>query len=106
PFAITGQIVYSIPGASKTITTSVNPDTGEQEIETEFNARVLNWGGTLQYSMPYLKSVVVDLGLPDFINRLIPIVEASFQTPVSKTSTSGTVTTGHINTGVLSFGRQ
>jgi hypothetical protein len=97
PFAITGQIGYSIPGASKTITTSFNPDTGEQEIETEFNSRVLNWGGTLHYSMPYLKSAVVDLGLPDFINRLIPIVEASFQTPVSNTATSGTVTTGIIN---------
>jgi hypothetical protein len=105
PFAITGQIGYSIPGASKTITTSVNPDTGEQEIETEFNARVLNWGGTLQYSMPYLKSVVVDLGLPDFINRLIPIVEASFQTPVSNMSTSGTVTTGTINPGIIFVGK-
>jgi hypothetical protein len=105
PFAITGQIGYSIPGASKTITTSFNPDTGEQEIETEFNSRVLNWGGTLQYSMPYLKSAVVDLGLPDFINRLIPIVEASFQTPVSNTATSGTVTTGTINPGIIFVGK-
>ncbi len=99
PFAITGQIGYSIPGASKTITTSFNPDTGEQEIETEFNSRVLNWGGTLHYSMPYLKSAVVDLGLPDFINRLIPIVEASFQTPVSNTATSGTVCREDIPSG-------
>ena len=105
PFAITGQIGYSIPGASKTITTSFNPDTGEQEIETEFNSRVLNWGGTLHYSMPYLKSGVVDLGLPDFINRLIPIVEASFQTPVSNTATSGTVTTGIINPGIIFVGK-
>ena len=105
PFAITGQIGYSIPGASKTITTSFNPDTSEQEIEAEFNSRVLNWGGTLQYSMPYLKSAVVDLGLPDFINRLIPIVEASFQTPVSNTATSGTVTTGTINPGIIFVGK-
>src|SRR5262245_41955247 len=96
---------YSIPGASKTITTSFNPDTGEQEIETEFHSRVFNWGGTLQYSMPYLKSAVVDLGLPDFINRLIPIVEASFQTPVSNTATSGTVTTGTINPGIIFVGK-
>jgi hypothetical protein len=66
---------------------------------------VLNWGGTLQYSMPYLKSAVVDLGLPDFINRLIPIVEASFQTPVSNTVTSGTVTTGTINPGIIFVGK-
>jgi hypothetical protein len=55
--------------------------------------------------MPYLKSVVVDLGLPDFINRLIPIVEASFQTPVSNMSTSGTVTTGTINPGIIFVGK-
>jgi hypothetical protein len=101
PFAITGQVGYSIPGVSKITTATFNPDTGEQDIDTEFNARVLNWGATLQYSMPYLKSVVVDLGLPDFINRLIPIVEASLQTPISNTATSGTVTTGTINPGII-----
>jgi hypothetical protein len=62
---------------------------------------VLNWGGTLQYSMPYLKSAVVDLGLPDFINHLIPLVEATLQTPVANTLTSGTLTTGTINPGVI-----
>jgi hypothetical protein len=65
---------------------------------------VFNWGATLQYSMPYLKSAVVDLGLPDFVNRLIPIVEASLQTPVSNTATSGTVTTGTINPGIIYVG--
>jgi len=104
PFAITGQIGYSIPGASKTTTSTIDPDTGEQSIDTEFNPRVFNWGATLQYSMPYLKSAVVDLGLPDFVNRLIPIVEASMQTPVSNTATSGTVTTGTINPGFIYAG--
>jgi len=75
-----------------------------QDIDTEFNPRVFNWGLTLQYSMPYLKSSVVDLGLPDFINRMIPIVEASLQTPVSNTATSGTVTTGTINPGIIYVG--
>jgi len=55
--------------------------------------------------MPYLKSAVMDLGLPDFINRLIPIVEASFQTPLSNTATSGTVTTGTINPGIIFVGK-
>jgi hypothetical protein len=101
PFAITGQFGYSIPGVSKVVTATVDPDTLEQDIDTEYIPRVFNWGGTLQYSMPYLKSAVVDLGLPDFINRLIPIVEMSFQTPVSNTATSGTVTTGTINPGII-----
>jgi hypothetical protein len=105
PFAITGQFGYSIPGVSKVVTATVDPDILEQDIDTEYIPRVFNWGATLQYSMPYLKSAVVDLGLPDFINRLIPIVEASFQTPVSNTATSGTVTTGTINPGIIYTGK-
>jgi hypothetical protein len=100
PFAITGQVGYAIPGSNTTLT--VDPDTGD--IDTEFNPRVLVWGGSLQYSLPYLKSAVADLGLPDFFNRLIPIVEASMQTPVSNTFSSGTVTTGTINPGLLYVG--
>jgi hypothetical protein len=105
PFAITGQFGYSIPGVSKVVTATVDPDTLEQDIDSEYIPRVFNWGATLQYNMPYLKSAVVDLGLPDFINRLIPIVEASFQTPVSNTATSGTVTTGTINPGIIYTGK-
>jgi hypothetical protein len=97
PFAVTGQVGYAIPGSNST--TTFNPDTGD--LDTEFHPRVLVWGGSLQYSLPYLKSAVVDLGLPDFVNRLIPIVEASLQTPVANTLTSGTVTTGTINPGVI-----
>jgi hypothetical protein len=99
-FAITGQVGYAIPGSRST--TTFDPDSGD--IDTEYNPRVLVWGASLQYSMPYLKSAVVDLGLPDFINRLIPIVEASLQTPVANTLTSGTVTTGTINPGVIWVG--
>ena len=79
-----------------------DPDSGD--VDTEFNPRVLIWGASLQYSMPYLKSAVVDLGLPDFVNHLIPLVEASLQTPVSNTFTSGTVTTGTVNPGVIYVG--
>ena len=106
PFAITGQFGYAIPGVSKVTNASFNPETGETDIDTEFNPRVFNWGFTLQYSMPYLKSAVVDLGLPDFVNRLIPIVEASLQTPVSNTATSGTVTTGTINPADIYVGNK
>jgi len=104
PFAITGQVGYAIPGVSKTATATFNAESGEQDVDTEFHPRVLTWGATLQYSMPYLKSAVVDLGLPDFFNRLIPIVEASFETPVSNFATAGTVTTGTINPGIIYTG--
>jgi hypothetical protein len=99
-FAITGSIGYAIP--SNASTTTVDPDTGDVEIEQ--NPRVLQWGGSLQYSMPYLKSAVVDLGLPDVVNHLIPIVEAQFSSPVGNTMDSGTKTTGTINPGLIYVG--
>ena len=104
PVAVTGQIGYAIPGRHSTSTFGIDPDSGDPTIDTEFHPRVLNWGGTIQYSMPYLKSAVVDLGLPDFINHLIPLVEATLQTPVANTFTSGTQTTGTINPGVIWVG--
>jgi hypothetical protein len=104
PVAITGQIGYAIPGRRSTTTSGIDPDSGDPTVDTEFHPRVLNWGGTIQYSMPYLKSAVVDLGLPDFFNHLIPLVEATLQTPVANTLTSGTLTTGTINPGVIWVG--
>ena len=100
PFALTGQLGYAIPSSSTTLT--VDPDSGD--VDTEFNPRVLVWGASLQYSLPYLKSSVTDLGLPDFFNHLIPLVEASLQTPVGNTASSGTLTTGTINPGVIWVG--
>ena len=104
PVAITGQVGYAVPGRNFTTAFGIDPDTGNQTVDTEFHPRVLNWGGTIQYSMPYLKSAVVDLGLPDFINRFIPLVEATMQTPVANTFTSGTQTTGTINPGFIWVG--
>ena len=104
PASITGQVGYAIPGQNSTTTASIDPDTGDLSFDTEFHPRVLNWGGTIQYSMPYLKSSVIDLGLPDFINHLIPLVEFNMQTPVANTLTSGTQTTGTINPGVIWVG--
>jgi hypothetical protein len=99
-FGLTGQVGYALPSSSSSV--SFDPDTGDADIE--LRPRFLNYGFTLQYSMPYLKSSVVDLGLPDFINRLVPLVEGSFQTPVSNTGSAGAVTTGTINPGVIWVG--
>jgi hypothetical protein len=104
PVAITGQFGYAIPGRSSTTTPGIDPNTGNPMLDTQFNPRVSNWGATVQYSMPYLRSSVIDLGLPDFFNHLIPLVEAVMQTPVANTLTSGTTTTGTINPGVIWVG--
>ena len=106
PFAVTGVLGYALPGNTATRSvTGTDPDTGEQLVDTEFHPRILVWGGSLQYSMPYLKSAVVDLALPDVVDHLIPIVEASLQSPVSNTFMSGRATTGTIDPGVIWAGR-
>jgi hypothetical protein len=99
-FGLTGQVGYSIPSSSASFT--VDPDSGDVDID--LHPRFLNYGFTLQYSMPYLKSSVIDLGLPDFINRLVPIVEGNFQTPVGNSQGTGLITTGTINPGVIWVG--
>jgi len=47
---------------------------------------------------------VVDLGLPDFINHLIPIIEAQFRTPVANNFGQSWATTGTVNPGVIWVG--
>jgi hypothetical protein len=91
-FAVTGQIGYQMP------TSSFDPAAGV------FIPQVLAYGGSLQFSLPYLKSEIVDLRLPDFINHLIPIVEARLQTPVANNFGNSAVTTGTINPGVIYVG--
>ena len=92
PIALTGQIGYQIP------TTSFDVGQGT------FIPQVLVYGASLQYSMPYLKSEVKDLQLPDLINHLIPIIEARLATPVANNFGNSFVTTGTINPGVIWVG--
>jgi hypothetical protein len=101
PFALTGVAGFTFPGRTNTITTTVDPDTGNVSTDISPNPQFLNWGLSVQYSMPYLKSAVYDFGLPEVVDHLIPIVEASLQTPVSNFAGTGLITTGTINPGVI-----
>lgn len=94
PFAITGQFGYAIPMQSNTIVGG----------ELERNPSVLNWGFTLQYSLPYLNGNVREVGGPEFMKHLVPIVEAVFQTPVANTSFDNRRTTGTIQPGLIYMG--
>jgi hypothetical protein len=106
PFAVTGQVGYAVPSSESRTIISLDPDTGDPTVDVESRTRFLVYGGSIQYSLPYLKANVVDLGLPDFINRLIPIVEARFQTPVGNDFGLGLKTTGTVNPGVIWVGSQ
>ena len=92
PFAVTGQIGYQIPTTSFIVSQNTPVP------------QLLVYGASLQYSMPYLKSEVKDLQLPDFINHLIPIVEAQLSTPVANNLGNSFITTGTINPGVIWVG--
>jgi hypothetical protein len=96
PFAVTAQAGYS--ATTESSTTEFDKDTGL--LTATPNPRSLVWGGPLQYSMPYLKSSVQDLGLPAFINHLIPLVEWNLTTQVSNFD-GGERTTGTINPGLI-----
>jgi len=91
-FAVTGQIGYQIPTSSYDVALNA------------FIPQVLVYGASLQFSMPYLKSEVQDYQLPDFINHLIPIVEAQLSTPVANNFGNSSVTIGTINPGVIWVG--
>jgi hypothetical protein len=90
PFAVTGQAGYAIPTRRR--------DPGE----ADDNPRVLSWGLTLQYSLAYLQAHVRDVGLAAPFDRMVPLVEASFTTPVTGPDRR---TTGTINPGVIWAGR-
>jgi hypothetical protein len=92
PLALTGQVGYQIPTTSYIIS------------QNTFVPQVLVYGASLQYSMPYLKSEVKDFQLPDFINHLIPLVEAQMFTPVANNIGNPSITTGTINPGAIYVG--
>jgi len=92
PLAITGQIGYQIPTTSYLVS------------QNTYIPQVLVYGASLQYSMPYLKSEVKDLQLPDFVNHLIPIVEMQLFTPVTNNFGNPSITTGTVNPGVIYVG--
>lgn len=91
-FAVTGEVGYQIPTESYDL------------VQNAFIPQVLAYGVSLQYSMPYLKSQIQDLQLPDFINHLIPIVELQLSTPVANNFGNNYVTTGTVNPGVIWVG--
>jgi hypothetical protein len=99
PFAVTAQVGYAIPTQSSV--TEFDADSGL--LVSTPNPRAVVWGGTLQYSMPYLKSSVQDFGLPEFINHLIPLVEINLTSEVSNFDNEER-TTGTVNPGLIYVG--
>ena len=63
------------------------------------DANLWSAGISLQYSLPYLQAQVKDLGLPQFVSQLTPLVELTWTSPGSSPSNQGT--TWQVAPGVI-----
>jgi len=82
-FAITGEFGYQIANTKLKVIDSAG----------DYNNGTWNqWTGglSLQYSIRYLSAQVKDYGLPEFINRLTPLVEVSWSSPASRPNQGST----------------
>jgi hypothetical protein len=103
PSAITGLVGVAIPTSASTRTVTLNETTGERDIDIEPHPDVLEWGFALEYSIIYLQEQVKDIGLRAPFDRLIPLVEFAFETPLNRGQEGQT--TGTINPGVIWSGK-
>jgi hypothetical protein len=90
PFAVTGVLSMDFPTQAKTTS-----DSGD----VEQNPHVLGTGLAIEYSIPYLQASVLDVGLRAPFNRLIPLVEFNFQTPLDRGQQG--LSTGIICPGII-----
>lgn len=93
PLGITGSAGIAIP-------TSVHTRMGD---EIERHPDVLQYGFALEYSMIYLQQQVKDFGVRAPFERLIPLIEFSFETPLNRGQRGQT--TGRIDPGVIWSGK-
>ncbi len=103
PLAVTGTIGYGVTARKKTATAVVDPDTGNFDFDIDHHSNTVNVGFAVEYSNFYLRANVRDFGLPEWVNRLTPLVEFNFVVPT--TDRYGERTIGTINPGVIWSGQ-
>lgn len=90
PFAITGELDYTVPDAG--------PASGT-------GGFIQTWSGglTLQYSIPYLESQIHDYGLPPLFAKLTPLVELGWGSAAGRSAIGPTnnPTTFQLGTGAV-----
>ena len=100
PFAVTGTIGFTVADKKLKAINGGGADLGAnaqggvtglaaQQFNTGYANRLVG-GLSVQYSMPYLRAQVRDLGLPEFFNRLTPLVEVAYSSPAGRPSNLGT----------------
>jgi hypothetical protein len=103
PFAVTGLVGVAIPTSASSRIVTIDATSGEHDIDVERHPNVLEWGFAVEYSMIYLQEQVKDIGLKAPFDRLIPLVEFAFETPLNRGEQGKT--TGTINPGLIWSGK-
>jgi hypothetical protein len=93
PFSITGSFSANNPA---------NRFTGSGD-DKERNVTTLSYGAALIYSIPYLQSAIKDVGLSAPFDRMFPVVEFDFASPIS--GPDKRITTAFANPGVIWAGK-
>ncbi|MGY6215880.1 hypothetical protein ACW73L_12035 [Methylolobus aquaticus] len=97
PLAVTGAFGGAFPVSGS----AVRPDSGTG-VRSNRNPTRLNWGITIQYSIPYLQAYVEDQGWPAPFDYLIPVVELAAESCLN--AACGGETNGTVNPGLIGFG--
>jgi hypothetical protein len=87
PLALTGTLGYSVASVGLKTITTIDSDSGIGQVGySNGNNNAWTGGLALQYSLRYLESQVKDFGLPDWVNRLTPVVELTWTSAASRPS--------------------
>jgi len=89
PFAVVGRI-------------SVETPLGRTDDPADLTS-IYHYGLVLEYSIPYLQSFVKDIGIPKPFSRMFPIVELTYDNPMS--GPDAHKGTGYWNPGILWAGK-
>jgi len=95
PLALTGSLGMILPTEGTTRT--------ESSGRVDRHPNLVQWGGVIEYSLPYLASFVTHHDLPRPLDRLVPLVEIDMQTAVDRGAAGET--RGTINVGAVWIGR-
>jgi hypothetical protein len=101
PLAVTGIFGYRFADVP-TRTSTVVDDDGNVSLRSDHSPDQFVYGVSVQYSIPYLQANIKDLGLPDFLGRLTPLVEFAYSSPA--TTSNGVRTQGTIAPGLIYSG--
>ncbi len=102
PLAVTGTFGYQFADVPTSTTTIVDPDSGIPSLQVSHKPDLLVMGASVQYSVPYLQANIKDLGLPEILGRITPLVEFAYTTPA--TTSNGQITQGMISPGLIYSG--